>query len=132
MTIIVIPRSYSKSLRSINRRWISINSYKHWFLYMLRCNDGSIYSGITVNIDKRMSNHQMGKGSKYVRSRLPVSLAVWWKFATSRRDIQKLEQRVKRLTKKRKMELIDKPLLISNYCEDLGENIKLLLCEKQQ
>ncbi len=45
-----------------------------WFTYILQCSDGSLYTGITNDLDKRISTHQSGKASKYTRCRLPVEL----------------------------------------------------------
>lgn len=45
-----------------------------YYLYVLKCSDSSLYTGITDNIKKRMAVHESGKGSKYVRSRLPFTL----------------------------------------------------------
>ncbi len=42
---------------------------QQWFLYLLECNDGSVYTGVTTDIAKRMNAHTLGKGSKYVASR---------------------------------------------------------------
>lgn len=44
------------------------------FVYMVRCVDGSLYTGIAVDVGKRVARHNLGKGSKYCRSRLPVQL----------------------------------------------------------
>ena len=52
---------------------------KPWFVYILECQDGSFYTGITNNISKRMKVHNKGNGSKYVRSRLPFKL-VYFEF----------------------------------------------------
>jgi putative endonuclease len=46
-----------------------------WVVYMLACRDGSLYTGITNNLSRRMAAHQAGKGSRFVRSRLPFRLA---------------------------------------------------------
>ena len=45
-----------------------------WKLYILRCNDGSLYTGITTDVEKRLAVHNSGKGAKYTRSRKPVEL----------------------------------------------------------
>jgi len=76
-----------------------------WFVYMLRCGDGSLYTGCTDNVPRRLAAHQSGKGAKYTRSRLPVELAyqeeVADKSAALRREIQ-----LKRLTRPQKLALI--------------------------
>ena len=46
-----------------------------WLVYILRCRDGSLYTGITNDLDRRLKAHAAGKASRYTRSRLPVELA---------------------------------------------------------
>jgi len=53
-----------------------------WFLYILKCSDNSLYTGITNDIHKRLASHKAGKGSKYVRSHLPFILIHQEEFAT--------------------------------------------------
>lgn len=48
---------------------------KNWYVYMLKLNDGSLYTGITTDVERRLKQHQNGKGSKIVRSKLPCELA---------------------------------------------------------
>jgi len=50
-------------------------SPSRWHVYLLRCRDGSLYTGITNDLDKRLKAHAAGKASRYTRSRLPVTLA---------------------------------------------------------
>ena len=45
-----------------------------WYLYILRCGDGSLYTGITTDVEKRLEVHRSGKGAKYTRSRGPLAL----------------------------------------------------------
>ena len=49
-------------------------SRPHWFVYMLRCVDGTIYTGITNNVAARLKKHNAGRGAKYTKQRTPVSL----------------------------------------------------------
>lgn len=49
---------------------------KTWLVYLLECNDDSLYCGVTNNLRSRLSSHRAGRGSKYVRSRLPCRV-VW-------------------------------------------------------
>lgn len=51
-----------------------MNDEKPWFVYILRCKDGSLYTGITDNVQKRLSAHRSGKGAKYTRGRGPLTL----------------------------------------------------------
>lgn len=66
-----------------------------WVVYLVECNDGSIYCGATNNITKRIKAHNAGKGSKYTRSRLPVMLMLTSKLLP-KRDALKLERAVKK------------------------------------
>ena len=75
------------------------------WVYMLRCSDGSLYTGWTVDLDRRLEAHNSGRGSRYTRSRLPVTLAASFRMedpASARRE----EFRIKRLKRSEKLELI--------------------------
>lgn len=56
-----------------------------WSVYMLRCADGSLYTGITTDIERRLIEHNSGKGARYTRVRLPVELAFIEPAATESR-----------------------------------------------
>ena len=45
-----------------------------WFVYIVRCRDGSLYTGISTNVERRLAAHNGGRGARYTRSRLPVTL----------------------------------------------------------
>jgi len=75
------------------------------WVYMLRCRDGSLYTGWTSDLDKRMARHQAGKASRYTASRLPVELALALPMAdhtAARRE----EARIKMLPRADKLALI--------------------------
>jgi len=75
------------------------------WVYMLRCSDGSLYTGWTVDLDRRLEAHNSGRGSRYTRSRRPVVLAASFRMAdpaSARRE----EFRIKRLKRSEKLELI--------------------------
>jgi len=77
----------------------------NWSIYQLECSDKSIYTGICKgDIDRRMREHQDGKGSKYVRSRLPFELK-WSKSGFTASEALKEEYRIKRLTPEEKRKL---------------------------
>ena len=76
-----------------------------WFVYMLRCKDNSIYTGITNNLDRRIRAHMSGSGSKYVRGKLPVEL-IYKEYFLNRSSASKREIQVKKLKKKEKELLI--------------------------
>lgn len=66
-----------------------------WIVYMLRCADGSLYTGITVDIDQRITKHNNGTGAKYTRGRGPVEL-VWSKLMKTGTAARKLEAVIKK------------------------------------
>jgi putative endonuclease len=76
------------------------------WVYVLRCRDGSLYTGWTVDLDRRLARHRVGKASRYTASRLPVKLALVLPMpdrSTARRE----EARIKRLDRAGKLALID-------------------------
>jgi putative endonuclease len=74
-------------------------------LYILQCKDNSLYTGITNNLENRLIKHQTGKGSKYVRTRLPFKL-VYKEDHPSKSHALKNEIQIKRLTRQAKLNLI--------------------------
>lgn len=76
----------------------------HWLVYMLRCRDGSLYTGITTDLDKRLRAHQAGKASRYTRSRLPVTLAFTEPQPTKSAALIR-EAAIKRLSRPQKEQL---------------------------
>ena len=74
---------------------------------MVRCSDNSLYTGYTNDLDKRIEVHNTGKGAKYTRSRLPVSL-VFYRRVDSKSIGLRLEARLKKLSKKKKEDLVQK------------------------
>lgn len=76
-----------------------------WLLYILKCHDGSFYTGITNNLEHRIEKHNAGIASKYTRARLPVTV-IYTEFCVDRSDATKRELQVKRLTRKAKEKLI--------------------------
>ncbi|MEY8391018.1 GIY-YIG nuclease family protein [Lachnospiraceae bacterium] len=75
--------------------------------YMLRCSDGTLYTGWTNNLEKRLKAHNEGKGGKYTRVRTPVELVYFEEYET-RQEAMKREAQIKRLTRNDKEELIRK------------------------
>ncbi len=76
-----------------------------WQVYLLRCRDGSLYAGATVDIDRRLLAHQSGKGAAYTRSRRPVEL-VYAEPADDRSAALRREAALKRLPRHAKLELV--------------------------
>jgi putative endonuclease len=76
-----------------------------WCVYVLRCCNDFLYIGLTNNIEKRLKQHEQGKGSKFVRSRRPFVLLKTIPCRNSG-DARRLEYRLKRLTRNRKIEVL--------------------------
>lgn len=75
------------------------------FVYLLRCSDGSLYCGWTVDLTRRLTQHQAGRASRYTCRRLPVELA-WSKPMPSRSEAMREEARIKQLTRAEKLLLL--------------------------
>lgn len=76
------------------------------FVYVLECRDGSLYTGWTDDLQRRLKAHADGKGSRYTRSRLPVRLAAWF-VLNDPSSARRLEARFKRLTRAQKLRALD-------------------------
>jgi putative endonuclease len=77
------------------------NRRKTWFLYILKCRDGTLYTGITNDIQRRLRMHNDGTASRYTRSRLPVKL-VYREPCRNRSDALRKEWALKRFPKREK------------------------------
>lgn len=75
------------------------------FVYLLRCGDGSLYTGIAKDLDRRLAQHHAGSASRYTRSRLPVAL-VWSRETGSWGDALREEIRIKALPRSAKEALV--------------------------
>lgn len=80
---------------------------KLWYLYILECGDGSLYTGITDDIKKRLAAHSSGKGAKYTRGRGPLTLRYTEICPTHSAALHR-EIEVKRLSRTEKLALIGK------------------------
>lgn len=76
-----------------------------WYLYILRCGDGSLYTGITTDVEKRFRAHQSGKGAKYTRGRGPLEI-VYREECGDHSQALKRELAIKALTRKEKEALL--------------------------
>ncbi|MDD6440243.1 MAG: GIY-YIG nuclease family protein [Lachnospiraceae bacterium] len=75
------------------------------YTYMLRCCDGSLYTGWTNDLGKRLAAHRSGKGARYTKSHRPVSLA-YFECMPSKEDAMRREYQIKQLTRQEKEALI--------------------------
>lgn len=76
-----------------------------WFVYLLRCCDGTLYAGVTTDVARRMRQHNAGTAARYTRSRLPVQL-VYREMQPTRGDALRREASIKRLSRREKLALI--------------------------
>lgn len=76
-----------------------------WSVYIVRCKDGSLYTGIAIDVEKRVAKHNAGAGAKYTRSRRPVVL-VWREQVESESSARVREIQLKRLSKSQKEKLL--------------------------
>ena len=79
----------------------------HWYVYMLRCADDSLYTGITKDIERRVAEHNSGKqlSASYTRSRLPVTI-VYQETCSTRSKATKREHAIKKLNRQEKERLL--------------------------
>ncbi len=77
-----------------------------WYVYILECNDQSLYTGITNDLEKRIIVHNLGKGAKYTKARLPVKL-VYKESCKTKSDSLKREFEIKKLKRMEKLNLIN-------------------------
>lgn len=75
------------------------------FVYILRCADGTLYTGIAKDLERRLAQHQSGRASRYTRARLPVTV-VWSREAASWSAALREEIRIKRLSRAAKEEMV--------------------------
>ena len=80
-------------------------SVNTWFVYILRCADGSLYTGIAKDVNRRLDQHNAGTASRYTRSRLPVTLEYQEEPTTSSKALKR-ELAIKALSRKAKEALI--------------------------
>ena len=77
-----------------------------WYVYMLRCGDGTLYTGITDNVERRLAAHRAGKGAKYTRGRGPLEL-VYQERVPDKSAALRREAAIKRLRRGEKERLIE-------------------------
>lgn len=78
-----------------------------WYVYMLRCGDGTLYTGVTDDVERRLAAHRSGRGAKYTRGRGPLEL-VWQEEVPDKSAALRREYQIKQLQKQEKEGLIAK------------------------
>ena len=81
-----------------------------WYLYILRCGDGTLYTGITTDVEKRLEQHRSGKGAKYTRGRGPLELVY-------REELEDHSQALKREFALKTLKLPQKEIMIAEWLE---------------
>ena len=104
-----------------------------YYTYIIRCEDGSLYTGITTDVNRRFKEHQgqLAGGAKYTKGRMPVKIEVVWQ-SDNRSLASKLEYRIKKLSKTDKELLVSNPKIIEELLEEqiqtqLYNLVKMLL-----
>ena len=78
-----------------------------WYVYMLRCGDGTLYTGVTDDVERRLAAHRAGKGAKYTRGRGPLEL-VYQEQVPDKSAALRREAAIKRLRRREKERLIER------------------------
>ena len=78
-----------------------------YYVYILLCSDGTLYTGVTKNLEKRLALHNSGRGASYTRGRLPVTL-VYHENANTLKSAMNREREIRRLPRSDKQKLIKK------------------------
>lgn len=78
---------------------------KQWGVYILRCGDGTLYTGATDDLERRLAAHRAGKGAKYTRGRGPLE-PVYWEPCPDAPAAYRREYAIKQLTREKKLALI--------------------------
>ncbi|MCK5360861.1 MAG: GIY-YIG nuclease family protein [Gammaproteobacteria bacterium] len=80
---------------------------KNWYVYIVRCSDDSLYTGISTDVEARIAKHNKGMGAKYTRSRGPVDL-VYTESLSEKGDALRREMEIKKLSPQNKRKLVAK------------------------
>lgn len=96
------------------------------YVYILKCRDGSLYTGWTNDLERRLREHNAGKGAKYTKSRRPVILVYFEEFVTKEEAMSR-EYAIKRLRRKEKRKLVESD---GNPVKKSAEEASGEVCEK--
>jgi putative endonuclease len=76
-----------------------------WHVYILKCGDGTLYTGIATDVKRRLAEHRAGTGAKYTRGREPLRLAYTQRLANRSRALKR-EMEIKQLSRRQKLQII--------------------------
>ncbi len=82
---------------------------RSWMLYVLRCGDGTLYAGITTDLERRLAAHAGGRGARYTRGRAPLVVVGCWPYADES-AVRRAEARFKRLSRELKLTAVGSDL----------------------
>jgi predicted GIY-YIG superfamily endonuclease len=85
-----------------------MSAQKRWWVYLLRCGDGTLYCGIALDVEARLEQHGSGKGAKYTRGRGPLEL-VYREACLNQAEALRRERAIKRLRRSAKAALLEVP-----------------------
>ncbi len=96
-----------------NTRSRKVSTMPEWYLYMVRCRNGHLYTGITTEVERRLADHQASRGAKYLRGRGPLKLVLKKRIGEKGMAL-KIEKLIKKLSKKQKEQLIKDPVRVTH------------------
>jgi len=104
---------------------------RQFWIYILLCKNGALYTGMTTDISKRYLQHLDGSGRcKYTRANPPVKLAQCWSLIGTRSEALKVEKQIKKISRRKKELLLASPHLLSSLLYDaLQQNIPVEPCD---
>jgi putative endonuclease len=79
----------------------------NWSVYIIQCDDGSLYTGISTDVERRFQQHSAGRGAKYFRARRPLKV-IYAEVGHTRASASQRESAIKKLSRVQKAELIDR------------------------
>jgi len=86
---------------------MAVDSDRSWLVYIIECDDGSLYTGVRNDLERRFQMHSSGQGAKYFRSRKPLSV-VYTETQLSKSAAHSREYEIKRLSRPSKLQLINR------------------------
>jgi putative endonuclease len=87
---------------------LPVTTVRGWLVYVVRCREGSLYTGATNDLPRRLKAHNAGTGARYTRARRPVTL-IWKRRAKDKSAALSLEARLKRLSRAEKLRFVTTP-----------------------
>ena len=96
---------YARMVEILRRKTEAPMAAAEWVVYILECKDGTFYTGITNDLERRFKSHQNGKGARFTRVRRPLRL-VYREAVTSRARALVREYEIKRMSRRRKEKLV--------------------------